>query len=618
MTDPDSIHPALIPGIGVEDTGRRFHTNWWVFAIAAGFVALFVTWGIVDTKGMGEFSSSALTWVSTYFGWLFSLLTVLVFAFMLWVGFSARGRIRLGADDEEPEYSKFSWIAMMFSAGMGIGLLFFGPYEPLTYFLDVPHGFQIDAGSRDAMHAALAQTMFHWGPMAWAYYALVGGAIAYSTYRRGRSPLISAIFDPIFSSRTKGPVGAAIDIFAIIVTLFGTAVTLGIGALQIGRGIEIVGGIGDVGNAAIIGIMAVLTCAFIISAVSGVKRGIRALSNFNMVLAGLLGLFVFIAGPTVFLLNFIPSAGVAFFNDLGTMMQRSAAEGPDAAKFMETWTTYYWAWWVSWTPFVGMFIAKISRGRTLREFVVVVIGVPSLVCLIWFGILGGTSMWMESTGIAISDAKSAQDVLFAVLENLPFGIVTSVVAMISVVVFFVTSADSASIVMGSMSQHGRPEPAHWVTILWGVALAAIASVLLLAGGSDALNALQALMVVSALPFAVVVLALMFAWARDLQTDPLILRGKYAKAAIAEGVRRGIEEHGDDFAFAAGAVEPEHGAGAWLDTTNPALTEWYEDARTGAVETIDENVVSPEEDAALDGDAERRRDGEDDSDGRSTR
>lgn len=599
VNTPIGVHPALIPGIGVDDTGRKFSTNWWVFVIAAAFTAGFITWGLLDTEGMGEFATSALNAVSTNFGWLFSILTLAVFVFMLVLMFTARGRIPLGADDEKPEFSTVSWIAMLFSAGMGIGLLFYGPYEPLVYFLDVPSGFASEPETRAAMHDAMAQTMFHWGPLAWAYYALVGGAIAYVAYRRGRSPLISSIFDPIFSQKTKGPIGAVIDIFAIIVTLFGTAVSLGIGALQIARGVEIVGNVGHVGNAVIIAIIAVLTCCFIISAVSGVKRGIRVLSNINMLMVTVLAVFVFIVGPTLFLLNFIPSAGVAFVKDLGEMLMRSAAEGPDSAAFMQTWTTYYWAWWVSWTPFVGMFIAKISRGRTIRQFTLVVMVVPSIVCLVWFSIFGGTAMRMQEAGLGVANVEDSQDILFNVLQNLPMPLVTSIVAMIAVVIFFVTSADSASIVMGQMSQRGKPEPAKWVTITWGIALAAIATTLLLAGGRSALTALPALVTVSALPFAIVVIGIMFAWWRDLSTDPLILRRKFAQVAIQEGVRRGIEEHGDDFVFEAHATAPDEGAGAWLDSEDPALTEWYDEAVTGAIDVIraEEAEAAAEEAAA---------------------
>ncbi|WAC66477.1 BCCT family transporter [Agrococcus sp. SL85] len=585
VTEPGLVHPALIPGIGVERTGRAFPTNWLVFAVAGALVLAVIVWGIVAPDSIQAAGSASLTWVADTFGWMFGALTIAVTVFMLFVGYGRTGGIRLGADDEAPEFSTVSWIAMLFSAGIGIGLLFYGPMEPLTFFNAPPPGFDVEPGTVEAMHDALAQTILHWGPMAWAYYALVGGAIAYIAYRRGRSPLISAIFVPIFGRRTEGPLGSIIDVFAIVVTLGGTAISLGIGALQIGRGVEIVTGIGPVGNGFIIGTIAVLTAAFVVSAVSGIKRGIRALSNINMVIAGVLGVFVLVAGPTLLILNLLPSTVVAFFSELGTMLVRNPAQGEDTASFLSAWTTYYWAWWVSWTPFVGMFVAKISRGRTLREFVTVVVVVPSVVCLVWFTIVGGTSMWMEQQGLGISESGSSEAMLFAVLNNLPLGTITSILALVSIVVFFVTSADSASIVMASMSQQGRPEPTRWVTITWGLLLGLVAGVLLVAGGATALGGLQSLMVVSALPFAFVVIGVMVAWAIDLRTDPYVLRRKYAKAAIAQGVRIGIEQHGDDFVFGASSVDAQQGAGAWLDSEDPALTDWYTDATTGAVDVV---------------------------------
>ncbi|QBR73221.1 BCCT family transporter [Microbacterium sediminis] len=570
-------HPALIPGIGVEDTGKTFSTNWTVFGVAGALVLVVVIWGFLAPQSIAGTGSASLAWVMENFGWLFSVLAIVTIAFMLVIGYGRTGGVRLGADDEEPEFSTISWIAMLFSAGMGIGLLFWGPAEPLGYFLDVPYGFDAEAGSRDAMHVALAQSILHWGPMAWAFYALVGGAIAYAAYRRGRPPLISAIFAPIFKERTEGWAGAVIDVFAIIVTLFGTAVTLGMGALQIASGIEYVTGIGPLGNIGLIVIVTVLTAAFVVSAVSGIKRGIRALSNINMVIALIIGVIIFVAGPTLFLLNIIPSSVSAFLAELWTMLMRNPAQGEDAATFVSAWTNYYWAWWVSWTPFVGMFIAKISRGRTLREFATVVIVVPAAVCIVWFGIMGGTTMFFEEAGAAISEAGAPEAILFAVLNELPFAAVLSVLAMISIVLFFVTSADSAAIVMGSMSQRGKPEPSSWVTLTWGVLLGAAALALLLAGGETALSGLQSIMVVTALPFAIIVIGIMFAWGRELTTDPYILRRRFARAAIAQGVRLGIEEHGDDFVFGATEVAPEQGAGAGIDTEDPALTEWYETA-----------------------------------------
>lgn len=578
VNSPDTLgspHPALLPGIGVEQTHHSFRIDKVVFAVAAAVAFAVIAWGLLLPAGLSEFAVAAFEIVTVDFGWFFGVLIVVVLVFMMWLGFGRHRAVRLGQDDELPEFSTFSWIAMLFSAGIGIGLLFYGPLEPMAFFLDPPPAFAgTEPGSGQAMHVALAQTLFHWGPVAWALYALVGGAVAYSAYRKGRAPLMSALLEPVFGERSHGILGKVVDVFAIVVTLFGTAVSLGIGALQIGRGIEIVSGVGPLGNGVIVGIITVLAVAFIFSAVSGLKRGIRALSNINMILAGLLGLFILVVGPTVLLLNLVPGVLMTFVAELPVMMGQSAATSADAQEFMSAWSTYYWAWWVSWTPFVGMFIAKISRGRTLREFVTAVIVVPSVVCLVWFTVLGGTAMWLEQTRSAMNVGGSGQDMLFALLRELPFGAVTSVLAVISVVLFFVTSADSASIVMASLSEQGNPAPHRWTTVVWGATLAAVAAVLLVGGGQVALSGLQSLMMVSALPFAVVLIFVMIAWAKDLARDPLTLRRRYAREALDQGVRAGIEEHGDDFVLGVVATAPDEGAGSWLDTEDPALSDWY--------------------------------------------
>lgn len=584
-TPPPLPHPGLLPGIGVEQTGIRFPTNWVVLSVAFSLTVGVILWAFLAPDNLAEVGAASLAWVTQNFSWLFGALAIAVALFMLVVGYGRTGGIRLGADDEKPEFSTPSWISMLFAAGLGIGLLFYGPLEPLTYFLNPPPGVVEPAGTADAALPALAQTILHWGPIAWAFYALVGGAIAYSAYRRGRAPLISALFEPVFPGTTHRTLGRVIDIFAIIVTLFGTAVSLGIGALQIESGFRMVTGLGPLGNIFLVGAIAILTSLFIASAVSGVKRGIRRLSNLNMVLTGSLGLFVLIVGPTVFLLNFFPSSLVEFFEQLGLMLARNPNQGADTATFLSSWTTYYWAWWVSWTPFVGMFIAKISRGRTLREFVTTVVLVPSAIVIAWFVVYGGTAIYMSMNGADLQSGGSGEEVLFHLLQRLPLGMITSVVAMVAVVVFFVTAADSASIVMASMSQGGRPEPSRWVTIMWGLLLSLIAIALLLAGGRDTLSGLQSLMVVSALPFAIVVIGIMIAWAKDLSTDPYIIRRKYAQAAIAQGVRRGIDEYGDDFVFGTNEVPADEGAGYGFDSTDPGLTEWYVDATTGPIEHV---------------------------------
>lgn len=573
---PGLVHPALIPGVGVEKTKFEFGTNRLVFAFSGLLIFSVILWAVLAPQSIPETGASLLTWVNINFGWLFRLLAVVVLCYMVVLGYGRCGGVRLGADDEKPEFSTASWVAMLFSAGMGIGLLFYGPYEPLVYFNAPPHGFRAEAGTVDAAHAAMAQTILHWGLIPWSFYALVGGAIAYSAYRRGRRPLISAIFEPLLGARAHGTLGAVIDIFAIIVTLFGTAVSLGIGALQVAEGVEIVSGLGTLGNGLIVAIIAILTGAFILSAVSGVSRGIRILSNTNMVIAGFIALFVLVVGPTIFLLNLLPSSFLAFLRQSLMMLARNPEQGEDVAAFLSGWTVYYWAWWISWTPFVGMFIAKISRGRTLREFVTVVIVVPAVVCSIWFLIFGGASIFQDLSGLGLSESASPEAMLFDMLRNLPFGQITMMLAMLSIIIFFVTSADSASIVMSSMTQRGKPEPSPRITITWGVLLGATAASLLLAGGENALSGLQSIMVVSALPFSFVLIGMMLSWAKELRFDPYLLRRHYAQAAIAQGVRLGIAVHGDDFVFGTSKVATDEGAGGWLDSEDPKLTAWYLD------------------------------------------
>ncbi|WP_226346847.1 BCCT family transporter [Agilicoccus flavus] len=574
-TWPHGVHPALVPGVSVDDQRMRYDTDKVVLGVVTAVILAFVVWGVLATDSMSAASAAALEWVTTYFGWLFGVLAAVVLAYMLVLGFSRYGAIPLGLDGEKPEYSRFSWVAMLFAAGMGVGLLFFGPYEPMQYYLEPPPG-TVDAQTREAMHRALVQTIFHWGPQAWAMYALVGAAVAYGAFRRGRSILMSSIFAPLLGKRIEGPAGKAIDIFAIIATLFGTAAALGIGALQIGRGIQIVAGLGEVGNTLLIGLVVVLTVAFIASAVSGVSRGIRYLSNINMVLALIVALFIFVVGPTLFLVDLIPSIVANYLRETLGMIAYSASYGEKEAAFLAAWTTFYWAWWVSWSPFVGIFIAKISRGRTLREFVVVTILVPSLVCLVSFCIYGGTSMWMQEQGRAdIASAPNAQDSLFILLDALPLSTLTPIIIVFLLTVFFVTSADSASVVMGSLAQRGRSEPSSGVVITLGLFLSAIAVVMLLAGGQSALEGMQNLVTVSALPFAVAMLVMMFAFVADLRTDPMMIRREYARTALANAVREGTRAHGDDFALDVVSAPDGQGAGADFDSRDDKVTGWYQ-------------------------------------------
>ncbi len=313
----------------------------------------------------------------------------------------------------------------------------------------------VEGGTDAALQTAMATTLFHWTLHPWAIYAVVGIAIAYGTFRRGRPQLISSAFAPLIGKRTEGPIGKMIDSLAIFATLFGSAASLGLGALQIGSGVRILGWLDKTGNAVLVGIIAVLTAAFVASAVSGVAKGIQWLSNINMVLAVVLAGFVFVVGPTVLILNLVPTAIGDYLRDLAEMAARTEASGGDAmATWLAGWTVFYWAWWISWTPFVGMFIARISRGRTIRQFVTGVLLVPSLVSLVWFCIFGGAAIDTQRDGVDIAGQSTPEGQLFGLLDHYPLASVTTILVVALVAIFFVSGADAASIVMGTLSQRG--------------------------------------------------------------------------------------------------------------------------------------------------------------------
>jgi len=542
-------HPALDREVE-EATPDRPGVDRVVFGVTAALALAFLAWGFVSTDSLASASGSALTWVMDDMGWLFVTVASAFVVFVIWLAASRYGTIPLGRDDEGPEFRTVSWIAMMFSAGMGIGLMFYGVSEPISHFVTPPPGTGSPDGSEAVQHA-MATTLFHWTLHPWAIYAVVGLAIAYGVYRKGRLQLISAAFEPLLGDRVRGGWGKVIDMLAIFATLFGSAASLGLGALQISSGLEIVGGLGAVGNGVLVGIIAVLTVGFILSAVSGVARGIQWLSNINMVLALLLAVFLFVGGPTVFMLNLIPTSIGSYLGDLPTMAARTGAEGGDTSAWLNSWTVFYWAWWISWTPFVGMFIARISRGRTVRQFVTGVLLVPSLVSLVWFCVFGGAAIDLQRSGTDIAGAGdgAVESQLFTTLEAFPWATVTSILVMALVGIFFVSGADAASIVMGTLSERGTRHPTRPTVIFWGVATGAVAAVMLLVGGDDALTGLQNITIVAALPFVVVMVGLAVALMKDLREDPLMVRRRYAVEAVQQAVVNGVTEHGDDFVLA---------------------------------------------------------------------
>ncbi|WOC61536.1 BCCT family transporter [Paenarthrobacter sp. AT5] len=574
------------------------------FGITGAIAVAFVVWGFVGRDSLSETSKGALNWVMEYTGWLFMVLASLFVIFVLWLALGKFGNIPLGKDGEKPEFRTISWVAMMFAAGMGIGLMFYGVAEPLFHYISPPPG-TVDGRTPDAIQTAMATSIFHWTLHPWAMYAVVGIAMAYGTYRLGRKQLVSAAFTSLFGIRmVEGPLGKFINILAIFATLFGTAASLGLGALQIGSGLTSNGWMGEVGTPVLVVIVAILTFCFVASAVSGISRGIQWLSNINMVLAVVLALIVFVAGPTLFILNLIPSAVGDYARDLAEMSSRTEAVGDDALRsWMTSWTIFYWAWWISWTPFVGLFIARISRGRTIRQFVTGVLLVPSIVSVIWFCIFGGAAFHVQQeadkagtpglvTMVDGAPSINFDGALFDLVKNLgmPEWLTVGVIAlaMVLVAIFFVTGADAASIVMGSLSSNGAEHPRRGVVIFWGTLTGAVAAVMLLAGGdepSEALSGLQRVTIVAALPFILVMLLLCFALAKDLRRDPLSLRRRLATSVVERAIRTGVEQHrGVQFDL----VTKHECAETCPDSDCPGGTP------TGSIPTVDSTPRSPED------------------------
>ena len=498
-----------------------------VFWVAAILSAVFVAWGVFFADSLASvFDSVLFGFLVPNFGWVFILSSFGFLAFSVYLACSRYGRIRLGGDDEQPEFRTVSWVAMMFSAGMGIGLMFFGVAEPLTH-MGTPPGGTAEANTRGAAQVAMEYSYFHWAFHPWAIYAIMGLALAYFTFRKGMPNLISTAFHPLLGDRVYGPAGKTIDILAIFATLFGSATSLGLGALQINEGLDVLFGFGgrdSVGLA--IMVIIVLTLCFIVSAVSGVHRGIQWLSNTNMVLAVFLLFFLFVLGPTVFILDtFVQSLG-GYLANLVPMSFRTASYGD--SEFVSGWTIFYWAWWISWAPFVGTFIARISRGRTIREFVIGVILVPSVVSFVWFAVLGGAAINLQLTGAAnIADAvaESQPAALFATLGAFPLSGLTSFIAIVLVALFFVSGADAASVVMGMLSSKGDINPRAWTVVVWGVFTGAAAAICLLAGAIQgsvdaAITALQSVAIASAAPFVLILIGLCFSLHRALRAERL--------------------------------------------------------------------------------------------------
>ena len=474
--------------------------------------------------------------------------------FAIWMGLSRFGDIKLGKDDDEPEFGIMSWFAMLFAAGMGIGLVFWGASEPLTFFTNPKPG--VDGDSAELASVAMSQTFLHWGFHAWAIYAVVGLSLAYSIHRKGRPVSIRWALEPLLGTRrVKGRLGDAIDVIAIVGTLFGVATSLGLGVQQIAAGLSYLGVVGDVTNTLLVILIVVITLIATISVVSGVGKGIKWLSNINLSMAGLLLLAVLLLGPTMYLLRLlVQSLGGYFQNVVGLTFSTSAYTGQAGIDWQGAWTVFYWGWWISWAPFVGVFIARISRGRTVREFIAGVLLVPTFVTFIWFAVMGGSAIrqaW-EGDGGGLFDPEVGiipEIVLFNMLGSLPFGAILAVLAVIVIAIFFITSADSGSLVIDMLASGGDTNPPKWSRIMWASLGGLVAIALLLAGG---LGALQTGAILTSIPVSIVMIGMCLATYKALNTEHQILvraerrvRQEELSRQIGDSVTEHLEENFDD-------------------------------------------------------------------------
>ena len=438
--------------------------------------------------------------IGTDFGWFYLLLVTLIVLVCGFFVLSPMGQIKLGEPDSKPEYSTGSWIAMLFSAGMGIGLVFYGAAEPLSHFANkTPHA---APGSQQAMADSFQFTFFHWGIHAWAVYGIVAMALAYFGFRKEEKYLLSVTLKPLFGKKTDGWLGYIIDIVTVVATVIGVATTLGFGAIQINGGLSYLTDNAIPNSMEVRTVIIVVTTAlFVLSALSGLGKGIKILSNLNMILAIALLAIAIAVGPTVKIFDNMSESIGLYMQNFFEMSFRTAAFNGDERAWIDTWTIFYWSWWISWSPFVGLFIARISKGRSIREFITVVLLIPTVLSFIWFSAFGTMANTVQQNGLENLTKLEDEQLLFGTFKHYPLGILMSIIAIILIFTFFITSADSATYVLSMLSEDGRLIPTNGKKVVWGVIVAGIATVLLYAGGLDAL---RNTLIIIALPFAVVV------------------------------------------------------------------------------------------------------------------
>jgi choline/glycine/proline betaine transport protein len=504
-----------------------------VFFTSALFTLLLVGFAIIAPKAAQDLFESVQAWILGNASWFYILVVAIILLSVAFLAISRYGDIKLGPDHSEPDYRNFTWFAMLFSAGMGIGLMFFGVAEPVMHFMSPPVG---EGGTAAAARESMKITFFHWGLHAWAIYAAVALTLAFFCFRHGLPLTLRSALYPLIGNRIHGPIGHAVDIFAIIGTVLGVATSLGLGVAQMNSGLNHLFGI-PVGVTTQI-VLIIITCGLAtLSVASGLDKGIRILSEVNMVLAVILLLFVLVMGPTVFLFQtFVQNTGAYLSDIVGKTFNLYAYEPTD---WLGGWTLFYWGWWIAWSPFVGLFIARISRGRTIREFVCGVLLVPAGFTLFWMTVFGDTAIHFILIGGVKSLAQAVDAdsslALFAFLELLPWSNVISVFAIAMVAVFFVTSADSGALVVDLLASGGADRTPVWQRIFWSLSMGAVAIALLLA---DGLTALQTATIASALPFSIILLLSLWGLFKALKLDATKRGIRYQSLTLSRPARGG--------------------------------------------------------------------------------
>jgi len=484
-----------------------------VFKISSLLAFAFLGWGAFFPKHLSQVTGSIQGFLLDVFGWFYLLAASGFLLCALYLIFSRYGDIPLGPDDAKPEFPLLTWFAMLFCAGMGIGLVFWGVAEPNSHYYAPPIG---PGETPEAARLALQYTFFHWGLHPWAIYTMVALCLAYFQFRKGVPGLISLACRPLLGKHAEGALGASFDIIAVFATVFGVATSLGFGAVQISGGLSYLFGIPNTLATQLI-LIAIVTFLYMLSAQTGIQRGIKYLSHLNMVLALSLLLFLLTLGPTHFIINVFVSTLGRYIQNLPTMSLNLVPFAD--STWVHDWTLFYWAWWIAWAPFVGTFIARISKGRTVREFILGVLLVPTLFCAFWFSVLGGTAISLEMVDQAginnVINTQGKEVALFTVLEQFPFGTVMSLIAMFLIATFFITSADSATFVLGTLTTHGNLNPPNPVKFTWGIIQSVAAAILLWSGG---LKALQTGAIIAAFPFAIVMIIMIISLLKSFKQE----------------------------------------------------------------------------------------------------